>query len=206
MIIATLLLSLFSYLLGSVPVGYLVVRRKVGVDLRSVGSGSTGATNAARAIKAERGERQAVCGFYLILALDMLKGALPVLAARLLWPGVWWLSAVAAAAVAIGHSHSLFLRFKGGKSVAVGFGITLVLCPLAGLCTFALWFLVAHFSHYVSLGSMVAFAAAPLLVWLFGAPVGYVATEVLLGLYIIVLHHQNIGRLLAGCENKTDWI
>src|SRR5829696_8616290 len=150
----------FAYLLGSIPFGYLLVRLSGAGDVRRTGSGGTGATNVTR----RAGKRAGT----LTLLLDALKGAAAVLIARLLL-GVeaeaqWWVCAAAAAAV-LGHVFPVWLKFRGGKGVATGLGVFLVLAPLATLCAAVAFVLVVWLWRYVSLGSMAAALLLPLAVW-----------------------------------------
>src|SRR5215211_7879680 len=144
---------LVAYLLGSIPFGYLLVRLFVGGDVRETGSGGTGATNVTR--RAGKGVG------VLTLLLDLLKGAAAVLVARAL-PGAgevaqWWVCAAGAAAV-LGHVFPVWLRFRGGKGVATGLGVFLMLAPLATLCAALIFAVVVWLWRYVSLGSMAAAA------------------------------------------------
>src|SRR5688572_14341568 len=153
-----------AYLLGSIPFGYLLVRLRGGGDVRETGSGGTGATNVTR--RAGKGVG------VLTLALDALKGAAAVLAARALLGGAggaeWWVCAAGAAAV-LGHVFPVWLRFRGGKGVATGLGVFLVLAPLATACALVAFVAVVRLWRYVSLGSMTAAAVLPLAVWALGA-------------------------------------
>jgi acyl phosphate:glycerol-3-phosphate acyltransferase len=194
-----------AYLLGSIPFGYLIVRRRGGGDVRETGSGGTGATNVTR--RAGKGAG------LLTLLLDALKGAAAVLVARLvLTDGFsvdWWVAAAAVAVVA-GHVFPVWLGFRGGKGVATGLGVFALLAPLALLCALPVFMLVVWATRYVSLGSIVATALVPLAVWTLGTraaarneelmPVLTAAT--LGGALIIFMHRANIGRLLRGEERK----
>lgn len=195
---------LLAYLLGSIPFGYLLVRLSVGGDVRETGSGGTGATNVTR--RAGRG-----LGI-LTLLLDLLKGMAAVLVARAL-PGAgedeqWWVCAAAAAAV-LGHVFPVWLKFRGGKGVATGLGVFLVLAPLATLCAMLVFLVVVWLWRYVSLGSIVAAAVLPLAVWALGAlGASDRATRPLLvfsilgAALIVVMHRANVGRLLRGEESR----
>jgi glycerol-3-phosphate acyltransferase PlsY len=195
---------LLAYLLGSIPFGYLLVRLSVGGDVRETGSGGTGATNVTR--RAGKGVG------VLTLLLDLLKGTAAVLVARaLLGAGggaEWWVCAAGAAAV-LGHVFPVWLRFRGGKGVATGLGVFLVLAPLATLCALFLFAVVVWLWRYVSLGSIAAASALPLAVWLLGAlgvsaraPEPLLALSVLGAALIVLMHGANIGRLLRGEESK----
>ena len=187
-----------SSIIGSIPTGYIIVKVKMGQDIREVGSGSTGATNVKRVL----GKKW----FFTVMLLDALKGALPVVLAQLfthniVYPG---LSAVlAAVAVLIGHSKSIFLGLKGGKSVASGVGTILALNWIVGLCVAVIWSIITYTTKYVSVGSIIAVALSPVLMWVFKAPVPYIVYCALGAIYIIYLHRSNIQRLIAGSENKV---
>lgn len=187
-----------GYLIGSIPTGYLIVKAKTGEDIRKVGSGSTGATNVKRVL----GKKW----FFIVMILDAIKGALPVVLAYLFMHAFakYGITPVAAAvAVLLGHSKSIFLGFTGGKSVASGVGTILALNPLVGLCVAVIWAIITWISKYVSLGSIIALAVSPIIMWAFKEPVGYVAYCAVGALYIIWLHRENIKRLIKGEENKV---
>lgn len=187
---------LFSYLIGSIPTGYLIVKSKTGQDIRTIGSGSTGATNVKRVL----GKKW----FFIVMLLDALKGALPVILAKLILRDSWGIFAVLAAVfVIIGHSKPLFLQFKGGKSVASGVGTILALNPLVGLGIALIWGVVTYFSKYVSLGSIVALTISPFLMYYLKNPPCYVLYCAIAAIYIIYLHRENIKRLFKGEENKV---
>lgn len=188
-----------SYLIGSIPTGYLIVKGMTGQDIRTIGSGSTGATNVKRVL----GKKW----FFIVMLLDALKGALPVVLAKL-YAGdvsnVGLFPVLAAVAVIIGHSKPIFLQFKGGKSVASGVGTILALNWQVGLIIALVWSVVTYFSKYVSLGSIVALVLSPFIMKYVGhAPVAYVGYCALGAIYIVYLHRQNIVRLIKGEENKV---
>lgn len=186
-----------AYLIGSIPTGYLIVKTKTGQDIRTIGSGSTGATNVKRVL----GKKW----FFIVMALDALKGALPVLlAAKFAGGALGGLAPVlAAVAVLIGHSKSIFLGFQGGKSVASGVGTILALNWMVGLGIALIWSVITYSTKYVSVGSIIALAVSPILMFLFKAPIAYVAYCAIGAFYIIYLHRTNIQRLIAGNENKV---
>ena len=190
---------LVSYLIGSIPTGYIVVKAKTGQDIREIGSGSTGATNVKRVLG--KG------WFFTVLILDVIKGATPVVLAKYIAgdiTGFGLFPVLAAVAVIIGHSKPVFLQFKGGKSVASGVGTILALNWQIGLLIGLIWAIITYFSKYVSLGSIIALALSPFLMHFIGhAPAAYTAYCALGAIYIIYLHRQNIGRLLRGEENKV---
>jgi len=190
------LCAIISYLIGSIPTGYLIVKIKTNQDIRAIGSGSTGATNVKRVL----GKKW----FFIVMILDALKGALPVILAKIFVPDIYGVSAVLAAIfVIIGHSKPIFLQFKGGKSVASGVGTFMALNLTAGLLTAIIWGIITYFSKYVSLGSIIAVLCTPILMYFLKCPIGYVIYCAIAAIYIIYLHRQNIQRLIKGEENKV---
>ena len=194
--IIPVIVAVVAYLIGSISTGYLIVKAKTGQDIREVGSGSTGATNVKRVLGKN--------WFFAVLLLDALKGAVPVLLAKYLTFDPFGINAVLAAIfVIIGHSKPIFLQFKGGKSVASGVGTILALNFFVGLIIAAIWGVITYTSKYVSLGSIIALALSPVLMWLFDAPIGYVVYCLVAAIYIVYLHRENIKRLIKGEENKV---
>ena len=193
-----LLTLILAYIIGSIPTGYIIVKAKTGQDIRTVGSGSTGATNVKRVL----GKKW----FFIVMALDAIKGALPVVLAKLfvtVGVSLGLAPVIAAIAVIIGHSKSCFLGCKGGKSVASGVGTILALNWLVGLIIAVVWGIITYATKYVSVGSMIALFISPFLMYFLGAPVAYVGYCALGAVYIIYLHRENIKRLIAGNENKV---
>jgi len=203
-----------TYLLGSIPFGYLIVRLTQGADVRETGSGGTGATNVSRRAGKDAG--------IVTLLLDALKGAAAVLFALwvfgLLSNGArsdsttlelyWWVAA-AAVATLVGHVFPVWLGFRGGKGVATGVGVFLVLAPVAVAGAGVIFVLVVVSTRYVSLGSVLAAAAIPVMVWVqneYLRPVvgmaALMAAAAASALLIILAHRGNIGRLVAGTESK----
>lgn len=197
-ILQLLLTVIVAYLIGSIPTGYLIVKSKTGDDIRTIGSGSTGATNVKRVL----GKKW----FFIVLLLDALKGATPVILAKLFgtaFATIGLLPVLAAIAVIIGHSKSCFLNFKGGKSVASGVGTILALNLPVGLIIAVVWATITYTTKYVSVGSIIALLISPILMYYFWAPPAYVAYCALGAIYIVYLHRENIKRLIAGNENKV---
>lgn len=187
-----------AYLIGSIPTGYIIVKLFTGQDIRTVGSGSTGATN----VKRVMGKKW----FFTVMILDAIKGALPVVLAYLFataFANIGLLPVLAAVFAIIGHSKSIFLKFTGGKSVASGVGTLLALNWQAGLIIAVVWAIITWFSRYVSLGSIIALALAPVIMWLLDSPLAYVIYSLIAAIYVIYLHRENIKRLIAGNENKV---
>ncbi|MGO9777670.1 MAG: glycerol-3-phosphate 1-O-acyltransferase PlsY [Terracidiphilus sp.] len=203
MVLAILLIVAAAYLLGSIPTGYLLVRLFRHQDIRQTGSGNIGATNVLRS-----GGKGLGAATFL---LDMLKGCsavwLGAFLGGLLLPqsSIYNAEALAALIAVLGHVFPVWLRFHGGKGVATGFGVFLAATPLAALAAISVFFLVLAISRYVSLASILGAASFPLFVnFLFRVdrPPFFIAVEIAVALLIIVKHHQNIRRLIAGTESR----
>jgi acyl phosphate:glycerol-3-phosphate acyltransferase len=200
-----LLVVIIAYLLGSIPFGYLIVRRKLGDDIRRSGSGGTGATNVSRRAGRTAG--------VVTLLLDAFKGSLAVLIAGRLLTGPllvvdWWIAAAAVAAL-VGHIFPVWLGFRGGKGVATGVGVFLVLAPVALVCAGVLFVGVVALTRYVSLGSITAAVALPVCVWLqsvFVQPAADIQPVLIASiagaLLILSAHRGNIARLARGTESR----
>ena len=181
-----------SYLLGSIPFGYLVFYFSEGKDIRTLGSGNIGATNVLRS-------KGKLAGL-LTLALDMLKGAAPVIYGRIHFD-LPWLVLLGALAVLFGHVFPVFLKFRGGKGVASLVGVFLIFYFPALLVFLAVFLLVLKLTRYVSLASLLGTAA--LFFCILFTQVAEAAMVVFVMLLLIVFRHRaNIQRLLAGTENK----
>lgn len=197
-IIQIAIVVICSYLIGSIPTGYIIVKLFTGQDIRTLGSGSTGATN----VKRIMGKKW----FFIVMLLDAFKGALPVILTILfgtLYKDIGLMPVIAAIFVILGHSRSIFLKFTGGKSVASGVGTLLALNWQAGLTIAVIWGCITWISKYVSLGSIIALALAPAIMWLLNAPIAYVIYSGVAALFVIWLHRENIKRLISGTENKV---
>jgi acyl phosphate:glycerol-3-phosphate acyltransferase len=185
-----------SYLLGSIPFGYILVRAFRGEDIRESGSGNIGATNVSRSSPA--------LGI-LTLLLDALKGFAAVALIRALYPKALVLATLAALFAIIGHIFPLWLKFRGGKGVATGLGSFVMLAPKAILIMLAVFVGVVLVSRHVSLGSIVAVAVFPFLAWSMNSyshsrlALAYLTAACVL---ILAKHHENIGRLLHGTEPR----
>jgi glycerol-3-phosphate acyltransferase PlsY len=205
--LSDLIIVVAAYLFGSIPTGYLLIRIFRKQDIRSIGSGNIGATNVLRS--AGKGLGAAT------FLLDVLKGSAAVYLGAIL--GAIFdptaprhtMMAVGALCAVLGHVFPVWLRFKGGKGVATGFGVFLVAAPLAALAAITVFAVVLFFSRYVSLASILGAACFPIFAWLLAQtiyggerPVFFIAVQAFVALLIIVKHHQNIGRLLAGTESR----
>lgn len=194
------LIPLIAYALGSIPFGLLIVKAMCGGDVRKSGSGNIGAANVSRTAGAVPG--------LVTFLLDAAKGYLPVwLAAR--WSGgsARWLTIAAVCAV-LGHMFPVWLKFRGGKGVATSLGAFIPICGKAVIAAVVLWIIVAVFWRYVSLASIAAAAAMPILVYVLYAPGHAPATIVSAGtMFIAVMviwkHRENVQRLLDGTESRV---
>src|SRR6266850_7310421 len=189
-------IAVLSYLLGSIPFGYVLVRVFRGEDVRAGGSGNIGATNVAR--------RSPALGV-ATLVLDAGKGFAAVLLAKTLFAThSKLLLTVAAFFAVLGHLFPIWLKFRGGKGVATGFGSLVLIVPKSILCMVGIFLVMVAIFRYVSLGSVVAAALLPILAWGLHE---YVETRELLLLFatsllIIWKHRQNLSRIAAGTEPK----
>ncbi len=204
-----ILVILLGYLLGSIPFGVLVSRRQAKVNILNSGSGKMGATNVLRTA----GAKAAI----LVLVGDLLKGVLAVLFAGLIFAndflvvhnfglGTLVAQVVAALAAVAGHNWSIFLRFKGGRGVATFFGGLAALCPPAALLGGEVLIVSAGFTKYASFGSILGTVAVyiilvPLTI-IYKYPLEYLVYALIGGLVIIVMHRDNINRLVSGTERK----
>ena len=192
-----------SYLLGSIPFGYLIVSAKTGADVRQSGSGGTGATNVSR--------RAGKAAGVLTLILDALKGTAAVILAQIILNGVdnaaWWIGMAGIVAM-LGHIFPIWLGFRGGKGVATGVGVFAALSPLSVLCAGMLFIIIVWLTRYVSLASMIGAVSVPVFVWLEsllrrGPDRLPIIVSTLVGASLIIYAHRaNIGRLMSNSENK----
>jgi glycerol-3-phosphate acyltransferase PlsY len=184
-----------SYLLGSLPTSWIVVKLVRGQDLRQLGSGNLGATNLYRQL----GWRWAVPA----AMIDVAKGTVPVLVFGPRAGGGDLMALALGITAVVGHVFSLFVNFKGGKGVATGAGVLLGLAPWAALVAIVIWAIIVKVTGYVSLGSIVAAAALVPALWLiYPAKQDLVLPFALLAGMIILLHRANIQRLLKGTEHR----
>jgi glycerol-3-phosphate acyltransferase PlsY len=181
-----------AYLVGSIPFGIVVGRGLFGVDPRTVGSGNIGAANSMRAL--------GPYGAALVLVGDVLKGMIPtLLATHWLAPGSWGIAAAGLATI-VGHNWSIFLHFKGGKGVATGLGVLLVLSWPATIAFAIVWLVTVALTRYSSLGSILGSASVPVSLVLLRAPVWYTIYAVIALVLVLWRHAANIKRLIAGTE------
>ncbi len=200
---------IMGYLLGSIPFGLLIGRRSAKVDVRQYGSGKTGATNVLRAA----GKKAAA----LVVILDVSKGVLAVLFAGLIIRGDYLVvgefglgmlvaQVLAASAAIIGHIFPVFLKFKGGRGVAPFFGGLIALCPPAAIFGGEILIIGAGLTKFASLGSIAGvvgtYAVLVPLTILSGFPIEYLAYALIGTIIVIVMHRDNIVRLVKGKERK----
>ncbi|MAF41610.1 MAG: acyl-phosphate glycerol 3-phosphate acyltransferase [Cyanobium sp. ARS6] len=190
-----LLTLLLGYLLGSIPSGFLAGQWCKGIDLRTIGSGSTGATNVLRNV----GKGPALAVFFV----DVAKGAAAVLLARSLNPTsalIDWIQVLAGLAALAGHIWPVWLGFKGGKAVATGFGMFLGLAWPVGLACFGMFMAVFSISRIVSLASVVAAVSLPLLMAAGSDSNANLVVALVAMLLVLWRHRSNIQRLINGTE------
>jgi glycerol-3-phosphate acyltransferase PlsY len=193
-----------AFLTGSIPFGLIFTKNR-GIDIKNMGSRNIGATNVLR----YAGRMTAI----MTLVADVMKGVAPVLICRyvilnmahdhdmtvsdqILWEGMTGIAAVC------GHIFSIFLRFRGGKGVATGFGVIAIYTPMTALPVLIIWLVVAVIAKYSSLAAILAVGSLPILYLLQNAPFAHVIFGILLSALIIYRHKSNIQNLLSGTEDK----
>ena len=198
------LFIIISYLIGSIPTGVVLAKITGGEDIRKSGSGNIGATNVTRLLGKKLGA--------LTLLGDVLKAVIPMIAVH------WYLVqsgkpvspdeldlavTLSGGAAFLGHMYSIYLKFGGGKGVATGLGVFIVLEPLTALISLFLFIAVVYFSGYVAVGSLVVSALITLWIWLLGGSPYHVFLGFFIGMLIWLKHVDNIKRLFEGTE--TNW-
>lgn len=189
---------IIAYFMGSIPTGVVIGKNFKGIDIREHGSKNTGATNAYRVLGLQYG--------IIVLLADVLKGYLPIFLASLAGITGWQLILVGLVTI-VGHTLSIFLKFKGGKGVATSLGVFLYLVPNIVLILVVVFILIAFSTKYVSLASISAAGLFPILVMFM--PVdeelgkwNIFGFALIIALFVIFKHRSNIQRLLHGNENK----
>lgn len=189
-----ILFPIIGYLVGAIPFG-LVIGKSVGVDVRQEGSRNIGATNVNRVLGKKLGALTLLC--------DCLKGLLPMWLASAVLGGQGQselIVAITGVMAVIGHMFPVYLGFRGGKGVATGLGVFLFLSPPTIVVCLAVFLLAVRLSGFVSVGSLLASALAPLWLLLFGASWPAVAAALVIAVLIWIKHHENIARLRRGEE------
>jgi|TARA_B100000315_G_scaffold29814_1_gene25332 glycerol-3-phosphate acyltransferase PlsY len=206
------LVALIGYLLGSIPFGLIISRRKAKIDIRQYGSGKTGGTNVLRTLGRK--------AFLMVATLDVLKGALAVVIAGLIvskdfvivgnlgYLGMLFAQVTAALAAMVGHIWPVFVKFKGGRGVATFFGGLIALYPAVGLFGGEALLIGASLTGFASLGSIIgvvgAYAILVPLTIIYGLPIEYLSYVLIGTLLILFLHRDNIKRLLSGKERRLN--
>jgi len=206
-ILKIILVLLSAYLIGSLPFGYLAGKSIKRVDLRQEGSRNVGATNVFRVVGILPG--------IVVLLLDISKGFLSVHLANIFNLGgsievssqaFNLVSILAGLAAIAGHNWTIFLKFRGGKGVATGFGVAMGLVPLPTLVSLVIFVVAVGLSRYVSLGSILATLAFPFNCLLFREPLILVFFGSIVALVVLARHQANIKRLIAGKEHRIKWV
>jgi glycerol-3-phosphate acyltransferase PlsY len=183
---------LIGYAVGSVPFAFLLARR-AGIDVRVAGSGNVGAANVLRTSGAHLG--------VAVMALDITKGIAAVLAAQA--AGSLPSAAAAGAAAIVGHIYPVWLRFHGGKGVAVAAGVFSVLAPVATVAAAAVFLSTVWATRVISLGSVAATVTLPSIAWIAGAPPSVLIAALGTGALIVFRHRANIRRIVKGTEHRV---
>lgn len=186
---------IFGYICGSIPSAYLIVKAISKTDIRQYASGNVGSTNALRVLGPKGGA--------LTLLGDIAKSILALALPAYLGAGRYLFYAAGLGAI-IGHNWSIFLKFKGGKGVAVSVSVLTLLQPIAGIISILLFALIVWTTNYVSLGSILMAMSWPILLFLFKQPMSEVYFALLLFIMIVIQHRGNIQRLISGTERKTS--
>lgn len=185
------ILLIFSYILGSIPNALWIGKVFKKIDVRKYGSGNIGSTNAARVLGYKYG--------IMTLVLDVLKGAIPTYLVYMISPNI---AIIAGLLSILGHSYSIFVKFKGGKAVATSLGVFLILAPLAILTLVIIFLLVVFITGYVSVASMVSASLLFILVYLYGGSNCLIIFSFFMGILVIYRHKSNIKNLINHKEDK----
>lgn len=195
-------LLLTAFLCGSIPTGYLVVKKTRGVDIRKVGSGNIGSTNVKRIAGAKAAK--------ITQVIDILKGVIPVAVVILLDKVIQLpldsniLAPLAGLAAIIGHDFTPFLSFKGGKGVNTTIGAFVLVAPLPTLISVIIYFVLKMLTGIVSVGSVALGIALPVSIVFFKMPAAVIVCSIIAGVLIVTLHRENISRLLRGEEKPVS--
>ncbi|MBF0495628.1 MAG: glycerol-3-phosphate 1-O-acyltransferase PlsY [Deltaproteobacteria bacterium] len=196
----SIILIVLSYLLGSIPTGVVLSKRLAGVDIRNYGSGNIGATNISRLMGKKFGS--------IVLAIDILKGFLPVLVGKLIFPPqslfTPWILALVGLAAFLGHVFPFSLSFKGGKGVATAAGALLAISPISILMALCIFLAVTYKTKYVSAGSLAGALSLPAVIGLVTVTRPYILTTWIIAAIIVVKHRENIIRLARGEESPVN--
>jgi glycerol-3-phosphate acyltransferase PlsY len=186
-----LLVILVSYILGSIPFGYIIAKIK-GVDITKLGSGNIGATNVGRYLGKPY--------FFIVLFLDAVKGFIPTILFKLLFGLEYGI--LAGLFSVIGHSYSIFMKFKGGKGVATGLGVSIALIPIETIIGFGVWFLVLMIFKIMALASIISAVSVFIVVLFFEKSSLIKIVCGIIAVLIVLRHRSNIERIIKGTEPK----
>jgi glycerol-3-phosphate acyltransferase PlsY len=190
--------TVLGYLLGSIPIGYLIVRWRKGIDVRTTGSKSIGATNVMRNL--------GLRGFIATSILDASKGFIVVLLASTLTGNDPRWTAAAGLAAILGHIFPVWLEFRGGKGVATSVGVFFALAPVAMGCCLLIFVAVVALWGYISVASIASIAAFPVLAYLLNRPPSATLLAALTAAGLVIAkHHSNLDRLFDGTESRFAW-
>jgi glycerol-3-phosphate acyltransferase PlsY len=187
-----LLLILLAFVIGSIPFGAIIGKMK-GVALRQAGSGNIGATNVLRTV--------GVWPALLTLLGDIAKGMAAVAIGKYFSGDTQMVGVIGFAAI-LGHTHSIFLGFRGGKGVATSIGVLLLYVPKAAIVTISIWLIVAVLTRYSSLGALVALGLLPISIVLFDFRTEKLIFSIMVAILILLKHSSNIKRLIKGEETR----
>ncbi|MBP6890580.1 MAG: glycerol-3-phosphate 1-O-acyltransferase PlsY [Veillonella sp.] len=190
--VTVVLYAILAYLIGSIPSGLIIGKLIFGTDVRQYGSKNIGATNTYRVLGLKAALPVFLC--------DAAKGMIGVG----LFHGTPSTMILGGILAMVGHNWSVFLGFKGGRGVATGLGVLIMLSPIVSAICFAVWAVIVYFTKLVSLGSIIAAALVPILMFTFGESVWFIGFGGLAALFVIVRHRENIVRLLQGKELKVE--
>ncbi len=191
------LVVILSYIIGSIPFGLIIGKLFYKIDVREHGSHNIGASNIYRTLGPIAG--------IATLILDFLKGFVPVYIIKILPTGTIGLAITAGIFSILGHAFSIFLKFRGGKAVATSTGVFTALFPLPTFITFIIFVIIVWLSKFVSLGSMLSAVFLPVLVAVFNYDLLSICFAVCIGILVVILHHENIKRLITGKENRFNF-
>ncbi len=193
--------AILSYLIGSIPSGFILGKLIKKIDIRKHGSGNLGASNVFRTLGPKWG--------VLTLILDLIKGLVCVIfISKLVDPAFIDINTVKVlfgVCAVVGHIWTIFLKFKGGKGVATATGVFLGLCWQAVLFAFILFVIIVYFSKYISLGSICAAVVFPILIKIFSDVKLFFILSIVLSAVIVLKHRANVKRIILGTENRFNW-
>jgi glycerol-3-phosphate acyltransferase PlsY len=186
-----LLVILVSYILGSIPFGYIIAKMK-GIDITKLGSGNIGATNVGRYLGKPY--------FFIVLFFDAVKGFIPTILFKLLFGLEYGI--LAGLFSVIGHSYSIFMKFKGGKGVATGLGVSIALIPIETIIGFGVWFLVLMIFKIMALASIISAISVFIVVLFLEKSLLIKIVCGIIAVLIVLRHKSNIERIIKGTEPK----